>query len=218
MTIKELILLNLGIGTADDMWDTITSNFDVELEDSDIEETIQENSSSLGDVGNALIECLYCKVADKGVEEYGLKRQKFTYYLNMQDSHIYYDGKEIHGIEDLEHLQSERSEDGCSDDDPTEANKAYLEENDFKCIHNEDCWELESYTDGGGDMIITISELTKEALCEYLDNFDANEETSLWWPNGNPGRGVPFNNIKDLYNDIEDWRKWALKIAKRMPY
>lgn len=218
MNAKDLILLNLGIGAVDDMWDTITTNFDVELEDSDIEETIQDNSSDLANVGNALIECLYYKVADKGAEEYGLKIQKFSHYLNMQDSHIYYDGEEIYSIDDLERLSEEQSEEGCSEDNPTEANKAYLEQNDFKCIENNDDWELESYTDGGGDMIITLEELTREALVEYLENFDVDEETLIWWPDGKPGRGVPFDNIKGLYNDIEDWRKWALKIAKRMPY
>ncbi len=218
MNTKDTILLNLGIGTADDMCDTIITNFDVELEDADIKETIQDHSSNLGEVGNALIGCLYNKVTDKGFEEYGLKRQKFTHYLNMQDSHIYYDGEEIHSTDDLERLSKEQQEDGAPEDNPTEVNRTYLEENDFKCIENDNDWELESYTDGGGDMIITLEELTKEALVEYLENFDVNEETSIWWPDGKPGRGVPFDNIKDLYDDIENWRKWALKIAKRMPY
>ena len=28
---------------------------------------------------------------------------------------------------------------------------------------------------------------------------------------------MPFYNYKDLWDDIENWRKWALGIAKRMP-
>lgn len=218
MNEKDNILLCLGIGTCDDILDTIGENFGVELEDTDIEETIQEYSSSLGYVGNALIECLYEKVADKGVEEYGLERHLFTYYINMQDSHLYYDGDHIYNTDDLERLSEVKPKDSTTNETPTEANRVYLEENDFSCTEYDNDWELESYTDGGGDMIITLDELSKEALVEYLENFDVNEETNLWFPEGSPGRGVPFDNYKDLWDDIENWRKWALRIAKRMPF
>ena len=98
-----------------------------------------------------------------------------------------------------------------------QSNQEFLEDHDISCTKCEDGgWELESYTDGGGDMIITLEELTKEALVEYLENFDVNEETNLWFPNGQPGNGVPFDNYKDLWDDIEDWRQRMLGIAKDM--
>ena len=94
----------------------------------------------------------------------------------------------------------------------------FLENHDIHCDKMDDGgWELESYTDGGGDQLIYIDNLTREELIEYLENYDVNEETNLWFPDGRPGNGVPFDNYKDLWDDIEDWRKWMLNIAKRMP-
>lgn len=99
-----------------------------------------------------------------------------------------------------------------------QSNKDFLENHDISCDKTDDGgWELESCTDGGGDQIIYIDNLTREELVEYLENYDVNEETNLWFPNGIPRSDVPFDNYKDLWNDIEDWRKWALGIAKRMP-
>ena len=99
-----------------------------------------------------------------------------------------------------------------------QTNQAFLEEHDVKCTKLDDgTWKLESYTDGGGDQLIYVDNLTREELVENLENYDVNYETSLWFPDGRPGSGVPFDNYKDLWDDIEDWRKWALNIAKRMP-
>lgn len=99
-----------------------------------------------------------------------------------------------------------------------QSNKDFLENHDIHCDKMDDGgWELESYTDGGGDQLIYVDNLTREELVENLENYDVNYETSLWFSDGKPGRGVPFDNYKDLWDDIEDWRKWALGIAKRMP-
>lgn len=99
-----------------------------------------------------------------------------------------------------------------------QSNKNFLENHDIHCDKMDNGgWELESYTDGGGDQLIYVDNLTREELVENLENYDVNYETSLWFPDGRPGRGVPFDNYKDLWDDIEDWRKWALGIAKRMP-
>lgn len=98
------------------------------------------------------------------------------------------------------------------------SNKLFLERHDIHCDKmNDGRWELESYTDGGGDQLICVDNLTREELVEYLENYDVNEETNLWFPDGRPGKGVPFDNYKDLWDDIEDWRQKMLGIAKRMP-
>lgn len=78
--------------------------------------------------------------------------------------------------------------------------------------------ELESYTDGGGDMIITIdvSDDWKQAFKDYVEEFDIDNEVSIWWPDGQPGKGVPFNNIRELYDDIDDWVKWLKDIIRIM--
>lgn len=78
--------------------------------------------------------------------------------------------------------------------------------------------ELESYTSAGGDMIISMEELSKEKLQEYIDGFDINYEVVIWWQNGKKGNGVPFDNIKQHYEDLEDWLNWLQKICDNMPY
>ena len=99
-----------------------------------------------------------------------------------------------------------------------QSNKDFLENHDILCKKMDDGgWELESYTDGGGDQLTHVDNLTREELVEYLENFDVDYEANLWFIGGCPGPGVPFDNYKDLWDDIEDWRKWALGIAKRMP-
>ena len=98
-----------------------------------------------------------------------------------------------------------------------QSNKEFLETHDITCTKCNDGWELESYTDGGGDQIIYIDNLTRDELIEYLEDYDVNNETNLWFPDGQPGKGVPFDNYKDLWDDIENWRKWMLGTAKRMP-
>lgn len=99
-----------------------------------------------------------------------------------------------------------------------QSNKDFLENHDIHCDKMDDGgWELESYTEGDGDQLIYVDNLTREELVEYLENYDVNYEANLWFPDGKPGRGVPFDNYKDLWDDIEDWRKWMLNIAKRMP-
>ena len=98
------------------------------------------------------------------------------------------------------------------------SNKEFLEDHDITCTQLDDGgWELESYTDGGGDQIVCLDNLTRDELVERLEDYDVNEETNLWFPNGQPGKGVPFDNYKDLWDDIENWRQWMLGIARRMP-
>ena len=67
-------------------------------------------------------------------------------------------------------------------------------------------------------MIIDLEEPTKKELEDYADNFDINEEVLIWWPNGEPGRGVPFSNVKEHYEDLEDYVKRIKGVAKNMPY
>lgn len=98
-------------------------------------------------------------------------------------------------------------------------NIEFLEDHDITCTKcNDGGWELESYTDGGGDQIVYVDNLTRDEVVEYLENYNVNEMTNLWFPNGQPGKGVPFDNYKDLWDDIENWRQWMLGIAEQMPY
>ncbi len=37
-------------------------------------------------------------------------------------------------------------------------------------------------------------------------------------PDGEPGRGVPFNNMKEQYEDYEAYLKWLQGICDKMPF
>lgn len=100
------------------------------------------------------------------------------------------------------------------------ANQEYLEENDVY-LSDDAVWdsypdsrELFKRTDGGGDFSLCVESLNRECVLTALENFDVNEETMKWWG----GRGVPFDNIKDLYDDIYQWKEDFIQIAKGMQY
>lgn len=105
-------------------------------------------------------------------------------------------------------------------------NIAYLEDNDI--MYNGLAWddapfsgELETYTEAGEDMIINLREVSKQGLKEYIDGFDINENVMNWWRNGEDAaraNGVPFTNIKDHYQDYEDWIENLKSICEKMPY
>ena len=104
-------------------------------------------------------------------------------------------------------------------------NLLYLEDNDIMTVSEDPVWEnfqnsveLECYTDAGEDMLIDLEEPTKEKLQDYIDGFDINENVILWWPGGEPGKGVPFSNIREHYEDYEDYLEWLQKICDKMPY
>lgn len=94
-------------------------------------------------------------------------------------------------------------------------NLLYLEDFD---ITDNGGGELECYTDAGEDMIITLDKVRKKNLKEYIDNFDINEEVLLWWQDGRPGKGVPFANVKEHYEDYEAYLEKLQKACDKMPY
>lgn len=108
--------------------------------------------------------------------------------------------------------------------DKFKKNLEILEENDIRVCGKGPVWEdkpnsveLETYTDAGEDMIITLDEPSKKELTKYCEKFDINETVVLWWKNGENAareKGVPFNNIKDHYNDYETFINKLREIAK----
>lgn len=103
------------------------------------------------------------------------------------------------------------------DDEPWKefVNILYLE--DYDITSNGD-GELECYTDAGEDMIISLNKVRKKNLQEYIDNFDINETVLSWWQNGKPGNGVPFDNVKEHYEDYEAYLEKLQKACDKMPY
>lgn len=104
------------------------------------------------------------------------------------------------------------------------ANVAYLKKNGVE-LCGQCLWEgfpfsaeLECYTKAGGDMIFDVDVLNREKLSQYIDEFNINKEVVLWWPNGEKGNGVPFSNIKEHYEDLEEWVESMKEIINGMPY
>lgn len=104
-------------------------------------------------------------------------------------------------------------------------NLSYLEDNGLTKQNSSPVWEnyprsveLECYTEAGGDMLIDLEEPTRERMQEYIDGFDINHEVAIWWPDGKPGRGVPFANMREHWDDLEDWLKWLQRVCDKMPY
>lgn len=135
---------------------------------------------------------------------------------------VYQDGNHLHSLS-YDWELSKLTIDGMPYQDAI--NLIYLAEKDINKINDEVIWdnyprsvELECYTDAGGDMIIDLTEPTKEKLQEYIDDFDINAEVMLYWSSGKPTNGVPFNNIKEHYEDYEYYLKWLQTICDKMPY
>lgn len=98
------------------------------------------------------------------------------------------------------------------------ANIEVLEENGIALISNDgESYEFESFTPAGGDMCIILDEPSKDKLQEYVDNFDINEEVLMWWRNGS-GNGLPFANIRDHYNDLEEYIDHIADICDMLEY
>lgn len=91
---------------------------------------------------------------------------------------------------------------------------AYMAERDAKLAF----FEFESFTDGGGDMIIPIEihegrlgdpKSWAEAFRKSMGEFDPWEEAHLWLDeNGNPipDRGIPYTTGFEVYKDFVDWK------------
>ena len=97
-------------------------------------------------------------------------------------------------------------------------NSLYLEEHDINTISDD---ELETYTDAGEDMIISVEKVMKSELQKYIDEFDINEEVLKWWEGGKREaveKGVPHDNIMEHYEDYESYLKWLQKVCDKMPF
>lgn len=69
--------------------------------------------------------------------------------------------------------------------------------------------ELEGYTDAGEDMIINLEDISNEELERYADEFDIEYNVSLWWQDGRPADGVPFDSQAE---QVEDYEQWVARI------
>jgi len=99
------------------------------------------------------------------------------------------------------------------------ANIKLLEDEGFNISTCEDgSFELESYTDAGGDMLIYVDELSRANLLRYIYDFDINNEVVIWWQNGADGKKTPFADIRQHYNDVENWCDWCEQVFEQLKY
>ena len=97
------------------------------------------------------------------------------------------------------------------------SNVVYLEDYYISVHETGNQFELNNHSRAGGDMVIILDTLDKKSLISHLENFNINEEVLLWWEDKR-GSKTPFNNVKEHYEDLEEWRDEYLRIARDMPY
>lgn len=93
-------------------------------------------------------------------------------------------------------------------------NIKYLKRNNVSVYNNGYKYELGYSTPSGERFYIYLNRLVKSECLNYLNNFDINEKAELWWNCNNS----LFDDIRDLYNDIKEWRDNFIKIVENMPY
>lgn len=75
--------------------------------------------------------------------------------------------------------------------------------------------EMELYTDAGEDMLMDLEQPTRECLLEWIEDFDINDEVITWWVSDRHN-SLPFNNIKEHYEDYEKMINKLLKLADEL--
>lgn len=76
--------------------------------------------------------------------------------------------------------------------------------------------ELNTSTPAGEDMYIDLEKISIEALEEYINDFDIEYNVSLWWPDGQPGKGVPFDSQAEQVADYEEYLAGLRDIIDRI--
>ena len=91
---------------------------------------------------------------------------------------------------------------------------ALIEKDGFSVTRDEDCdsYIFQKYSPEGQDFSFEISGETKEEflknIVDYYDGYDVSYETSLWLDDWGHGRnGAPYD-MRDLYEDMEECRKY----------
>jgi len=99
----------------------------------------------------------------------------------------------------------------------TEKLKAFFEENDF-AVHlteqdNVQCAEVETWTDGGVNMITWLNPFTVEEFEERVNNFDTDEEIELH------RQGQDYKNafsIRESLVDFEEYHNRLKDVLKKL--
>lgn len=95
--------------------------------------------------------------------------------------------------------------------------KNFFEKQDFN-VHlfeqdNQQCAEVEKWTDGGVDMIFTLMPFTAEKFIECVNDFDIDEEIDLH------RQGKDYRNaftISESLKDFKNFQKGLKKVVQRL--
>ncbi len=104
----------MGIGSADNILDSICDNFDVEITSEDVKSAIMANYNEELEkpitAQNYLIRLMYSKIIDNAVKDFGLDRNKFDCFVQGNLSKLFYDGDQMFCSRDIEILKERKEE------------------------------------------------------------------------------------------------------------
>lgn len=101
----------------------------------------------------------------------------------------------------------------------TEELQDFFEENDFNVFlfeqDNQQCGEIEIWTDGGVDMVITLIPFTKEEFIQYVNDFDMDDEIDLYREDKRYRQDFTISeSVKDFSKYHRELKKVVKKLAK----
>jgi hypothetical protein len=83
-----------------------------------------------------------------------------------------------------------------------------------KCFKfSEEYKELEAWTDGGYNIILSVDEWTEEEIVKAVEDFDPCREIEMWW-NDYSFRTDYNNSMREAQDDMEEWKRDTLKKLK----
>ncbi|WP_333615710.1 hypothetical protein [Bacteroides pyogenes] len=107
MTTMELFAIAAGMAGIAEKIDELSDSFDIDFTDSDIRGAIECVQRAEG-IGESVWLMFVEKLEDKLQNEYpNFDTDKFGWYLNGRDTHIYYDGQELYSANSFEDFFSE---------------------------------------------------------------------------------------------------------------
>lgn len=85
-----------------------------------------------------------------------------------------------------------------------------------KCFKfSEEYKELEAWTDGGYNVVLSVDEWTEEEVVKAVEDFDPCREIEMWW-NDYSFRSDYNNSMRDAQDDMEEWQRNTLKKLKKL--
>ena len=83
-----------------------------------------------------------------------------------------------------------------------------------KCfnVYEED-HELETWTDGGYNIFLSVEKWTEEEVVKAVEDFDPCHEIEIWW-NDDSFRANYNESMREAQDDMEEWKRDTLKELK----